>query len=241
MRLIFIRHAEPDYEHNCLTEKGEREAKILAGRVKNWPVRDLFVSPIPRAQMTADPCLAALGREAVMLPWLEEFHYYCIDATTVRKHVPWDLVPEFFTRIPEMYDKEKWMETEYYRSNPDLVPGYHKLCGQVDEFLAGYGYIRDGEMYRCLPMTEGDEEENIVMFCHFGITNFILSHLIGISPALLCMHFVSLPTGITIVNAEKRLHDYAHWRIQVYGDVAHLREAGEPASYYASFAPPFRL
>ena len=39
MRLIFIRHAEPDYEHDSLTEKGWREAKLagcphekLAGR-----------------------------------------------------------------------------------------------------------------------------------------------------------------------------------------------------------------
>ena len=32
MRLIFIRHAEPDYQHNCLTEKGCREAEILCGR-----------------------------------------------------------------------------------------------------------------------------------------------------------------------------------------------------------------
>ncbi len=33
MRLIFIRHAEPDYEHNTLTKKGFREAEILSNRV----------------------------------------------------------------------------------------------------------------------------------------------------------------------------------------------------------------
>ena len=36
MRLIFIRHAEPDYEHDSLTEKGWREAKLLAVRTKSW-------------------------------------------------------------------------------------------------------------------------------------------------------------------------------------------------------------
>ncbi len=241
MRLIFIRHAEPDYENDCLTEKGRREAQILAGRVAHWPIRDIFVSPIPRAQMTAEPSLEALGRSAEVIPWLAEFRYYTPDPITGRMHVPWDLVPEFFTRIPEMYDKEKWQETEYFRINPDLVPAYHQLCKDVDAFLEKYGYIRDGEMYRCTYKAEGDDEENVVLFCHFGITNFILSHMIGISPALLNMHFLSLPTGITIVNSEKRLHNYAHWRIQCYGDVSHLREAGEPASYYASFAPPFRL
>ena len=38
MRLIFIRHAEPDYEHDSLTEKGWREAKLLAVRTKSWQV-----------------------------------------------------------------------------------------------------------------------------------------------------------------------------------------------------------
>lgn len=36
MRLIFIRHGEPDYEHDSLTEKGWREAKLLAARTKDW-------------------------------------------------------------------------------------------------------------------------------------------------------------------------------------------------------------
>ena len=44
MRLIFIRHGEPDYEHDSLTEKGWREAKLLAARTKDWHVDDFYVS-----------------------------------------------------------------------------------------------------------------------------------------------------------------------------------------------------
>ena len=43
MRLIFIRHGEPDYEHDSLTEKGWREAKLLAARTKDWHVDDFCV------------------------------------------------------------------------------------------------------------------------------------------------------------------------------------------------------
>ena len=32
MKLIFIRHGEPDYEADSLTEKGWREAELLAKR-----------------------------------------------------------------------------------------------------------------------------------------------------------------------------------------------------------------
>ena len=35
MRIIFVRHAEPDYANDTLTEKGWREAALLAERV-SW-------------------------------------------------------------------------------------------------------------------------------------------------------------------------------------------------------------
>ena len=39
MKLLFIRHGEPDYAHDILTEKGWREAELLAGRIAPLDVR----------------------------------------------------------------------------------------------------------------------------------------------------------------------------------------------------------
>jgi formamidopyrimidine-DNA glycosylase len=33
MRILIIRHGDPDYEHDTLTEKGHREAKLLAEKL----------------------------------------------------------------------------------------------------------------------------------------------------------------------------------------------------------------
>ena len=38
MRLIFIRHGDPDYKNDGLTEKGMREAELIAKRVASWNV-----------------------------------------------------------------------------------------------------------------------------------------------------------------------------------------------------------
>lgn len=73
MRLIFIRHAEPDYEHDSLTEKGWREAKLLAVRTKSWQVDDFYVSPLGRAQDTASFTLLEQGKTAAVMDWLHEF------------------------------------------------------------------------------------------------------------------------------------------------------------------------
>lgn len=57
MRLIFIRHAEPDYSIDSLTEKGWREAKLLAERTKRWKVDEFYCSPLGRAKDTASSTL----------------------------------------------------------------------------------------------------------------------------------------------------------------------------------------
>lgn len=49
MRLIFIRHADPDYVKDSLTEKGWREAELLARRTAQWKVDHIFCSPLGRA------------------------------------------------------------------------------------------------------------------------------------------------------------------------------------------------
>ena len=75
MKLMLIRHAEPDYAVDSLTEKGRREAELLSRRLARIPdISGIYVSPLGRAQDTAKPSLAACGREAETLEWLREFN-----------------------------------------------------------------------------------------------------------------------------------------------------------------------
>ena len=76
MRLIFIRHAEPDYEHDSLTEKGWREAKLLAVRTKSWQVDDFYVSPLGRAQDTASFTLLEQGKTPAQVSRILGDTYY---------------------------------------------------------------------------------------------------------------------------------------------------------------------
>ena len=36
MRILIVRHGDPDYEKDSLTPKGFREAELLAERFVNW-------------------------------------------------------------------------------------------------------------------------------------------------------------------------------------------------------------
>ena len=54
MKITIIRHAEPDYKNNTLTEKGFKEADILGKYLKDEKIDYIYSSPLPRAKFTAD-------------------------------------------------------------------------------------------------------------------------------------------------------------------------------------------
>ena len=115
MRIIFIRHAEPDYVHDSLTEKGQREAQLLALRVAAWKgIDDIYVSPLRRAQLTAEPSLKAMAREAVCFHWLREVASR-VTMPDGREHIAWDFCPAYWTGEPVMFDKDKWFEAPILR------------------------------------------------------------------------------------------------------------------------------
>lgn len=262
MRIIFIRHGEPDYTTDTLTGNGVREADALVARTSQWNVEQFYVSPLGRAQLTAAPTLAARGQEAITLPWLREFNVRVVDPITQEPHCAWDLMPQTYAVDPVMYDPMEWIHSAFYSQYPEVAEQWQLVREGIDGLLAQYGYIRNGAWYDFVDPTghvnpagigdlmlhgthtyeirDTDDERTIVMVCHMGITCVILGYLMGISPVIL-WHTTCIPTtGVTVINAEKRLDNVAHWRLQLLGDTRHLQEAGLPVSGYAAFSPLFQ-
>ena len=70
MRILFIRHGDPDYINDTLTKKGHREAKLLAERAADLNLGSCYVSPLGRAKDTAQYCLDKVGKTAQTVEWL---------------------------------------------------------------------------------------------------------------------------------------------------------------------------
>ena len=68
---------------DSLTEKGWREAEILAGRVSRWNI-ETFTVRRSGVHKTTSLSLAKLGRESVTIDWLKEFYYRITDEVTGR-------------------------------------------------------------------------------------------------------------------------------------------------------------
>ena len=144
MRIIFIRHGDPDYEHDSLTEKGWREAALLAERVSGWQVTDFYVSPLGRARDTASLSLQKTGRTARTLPWLREFHAPINDPARGEGVIPWDFYPAFWTKEEGMYDREGFADTPVMRTG-SVKEEFLRVSAGLDSLLADYGYVREGK------------------------------------------------------------------------------------------------
>ena len=73
MKLLIIRHGDPDYSIDSLTEKGWREARLLSARLSDMKIDKFYVSPLGRAKDTASCTLDIVGKKAKICPWLREF------------------------------------------------------------------------------------------------------------------------------------------------------------------------
>ena len=63
MRLLFIRHGDPDYSIDNLTEKGKIEAKLLSDVIGSFGIDEVYQSPLGRAKATCEYSLKVLGKK----------------------------------------------------------------------------------------------------------------------------------------------------------------------------------
>ena len=233
MKLMIIRHGDPDYSIDSLTEKGRREAELLSFRMEKEKVDAFYCSPLGRARDTARYTLDRMGREAEILDWLREFPAV-VDKPNEREDCAWDWLPRDLTAYPDFFDREKWMH--HPAMEEAGVPSlYQNVCEGIDTLLARYGYEREGDLYRAVR----PNRDTLVFFCHFGLTCVLLSHLLNVSPMVLWHGFCSAPTSVTTLYTEEREAGYAYFRTAAFGDVSHLYAKDEPPAFSARFCETF--
>ena len=230
MKLLIVRHGDPDYSIDSLTPTGWIEAELLSHRLTRLNVKAFYVSPLGRAKDTASFTLQALGREATVKPWLREFALRIQKPGETRMSPLWDWLPEIWTQDPLFYDAERWFQSKLFGGLP-VEEEYRWVTSGLDQLLADHGYVRDGRLYRAVR----PNEDTIVLFCHFGLECVLLSHLLHISPVLLWHGACAAPTSVTTVVTEERRPGVAHFRMLAFGDISHLYTAGQAPAFAARF------
>ena len=230
MKLIFIRHADPDYVKDSLTEKGFKEAEYLSLKMVNIPADYYYVSPLGRAKDTAAFTLDKLGKKAIECDWLQEFKGKCIRPDKESEMICWDWLPEDWTAQDCFYDKDRWLSSPVFEGT-NIRSEYEYVISSFDKLMEEHGYVRNGGYYNSV----SPNNDTLVFFCHFGVTAVILSHLLGISPMLLWHGMVAAPSSVTTLASEERRPGKAYFRMSSYGDISHLYAQNEPPAFAARF------
>lgn len=226
MRILLIRHAEPDYSVDSLTAKGQVEAELLSRRLIHYHIRDFYVSPLGRAQATASYTLEKLGRKAETLLWLREFRgSYPDPESGTRRIVAWDVKPRIWKTFPGVMNIETWCDSPAFDGG-DVREIWKETTDGVDSLLGRYGCFREGPVWRF----DRNDDFTIALFCHFGISMAILGYLTDISPMILWHHTLCLPSSVTEIVTEERVRGEVSFRMTKLGDLTHLEAAGEKRS-----------
>lgn len=232
MRILIIRHGDPDYVNDTLTEKGHREAKLLAQRLCKEKIDYIYSSPLGRAKHTCDYTARALGKEqdVVVQDWLKEFGCGNLNFPSGNSYNCWDWLPSDWVEHEKMYHYKDWYKQDFYK-NTDIEERFRYVTDGLDSVLAKHGYVRSENGYK----TEQGTHETIAFFCHFGLEMVLLSHLCGISPIPLWHHFTALTSSLTTIYTEERVKGEVIFRCAGFGDVGHLYAGGEEPSFAARF------
>jgi broad specificity phosphatase PhoE len=231
MRIYLIRHADPDYDRDSITDIGRQEAHALAQRMHAEKLDAIFTSPMGRARETARYTTELTGLSATIQPWMAEFQDFHIDVkpwgTLAGWHTPGEVV-----RAEEM--TQAWREMPLF-ADPAIVSTVSKMEQQSDLFLEQLGYERQGGRYRILKQNQ----HKVAVFAHGGFGLTWLAHLLGVPAPLVWCGFWLLPSSVTTILFEERSADFAVPRCLGVGDVSHLFAAGLPvqprgirANYY---------
>ena len=237
MRILIVRHGDPDYINDSLTEKGEREAELLSVRIAKEKIDEVYVSPLGRAKKTAEACLKKMdpGIKPVTLDWLMEFapRIKRPDKTD-RESICWDWMPKDWTKEDVFYDFDKWTAHPVFKE-ADVEKEVKWVYTEFEKFLSDHGYVKEGRFFKA----EKPNDKTIVFFCHFGLECVLLSFLLNIPVMLLWHGFIAAPTSVTTIYTEERLQGDAYFRVSSFGDISHLYVADEPPAFSGRFCELF--
>lgn len=223
MKIMIIRHGDPDYTIDSLTEKGWREAELLSKRLTKANIDDFYCSPLGRARDTASPTLKKLGKNAEILDWMEEFRGIVVSPYTGKDRIVWDLPPMLWCGDERYYDIKRWNEPDLV-ANSNTSKIFKETTDGVDALLERYGWKREGMAYR------GGEDATIALVCHFALGITVMAYLLGISPVVAQHNFYLAPTSVTTLVAQTDSSGLSHFRAIGVGDISHLYIEGEPMS-----------
>ena len=220
MRIIFIRHGEPDYAHDCLTEQGRIQALAAAERLREEEIEEIYTSPLGRAAETAAATAETLNLPVQTLDFMRELHWGSVDGTPVPANGhPWDLADRLAAEGWDLTDPA-WREHPYFSNNLVTAEADH-VARKTDEWLLTLGYEREGAFYRCV--RADNRQKTVALFSHGGSSAAAIGHILNLPFPYACGLFHLEFTGITVIRLDRNPGKQTLPCLELANDGRHIR------------------
>ena len=220
MKLVFVRHGDPNYIDNCLTPLGHRQAEALACRLKDsgTDFTAVYSSKYGRALETAEHSAKRLHKPVAVLDFIHEISYGLSGMSQEERdaYSPW-IAPVKLVKDGvklHSYDPDDFWAYKGTR----LEETTKRVCEGFDAWMKEMGFSREGECYRC----ERDNRDTLLIFAHGGSISCILGYLMSLNVLTACTYFRLNCTGICEVEFRSRPGELIIPLIWSFNDHSHL-------------------
>lgn len=224
--VILLRHGEPDWypggqdvavDDAGLTSRGQAQARCAAKALSKQRIDAIYVSPLLRAQETAEPLSAATGIPATMVPAFAEISIAGTAGLSQRD------VDRYFLEAVRRPLAEHWSGWPRGESFRDF---HARVCGGLDGVLARHGMTPARE-HEFTVWEQPDRPMTIVIVAHGGTNAVLLTHLLDVPPVPWeWVRFESELAAYSIVQARPLGQRGCIWSLIDFGEVDHLRAEG---------------
>lgn len=179
MEIVLARHAEPEWvkddlnvDDPPLTDRGRRQAELLARRLAEETFDAIYVSPLVRAQQTAAPLLEAIDVGRVEThDWLHEIRNPLWHGT------PREKADAAYAEERSRPAAARWTGLEGGESVRDFVA---RIQAGALEFFGNLGMTHTGQS---LPVWSIDRtEQKILLVAHAGTNSVVIGTVLGLDP-----------------------------------------------------------
>lgn len=221
MNLYIVRHGNPDYGRECLTDLGHIQAEACAEEMLGLKIDEIISSPMGRAVETAEHIATKIGCEIQIEPWLEEIEHYGYNPDgNLTRAVQMDPT---FLRSPEVEAMgADWAKHPAFNGEQTAHEMVDRIYSGARDLLERYGYVEEGSRFRI----ETPSEKNIAVYSHAGTFLVLAGYLLRL-PELISWHsFFVRQTGISWVNLNNFDSGYTVPRFYSMGQTDHLARRG---------------
>ncbi len=228
MFLYIVRHGDPDYTTDTLTERGKLQAEAVAKRLSDSGITRVFSSPLGRARETAEPTCRLLGLDCTIEEWTRE-----IDEETYTAFP--DGTPKSVSTIQNTYYRENGnIDLDYRRAfecqgfcDSGMSKALESITAGGNDFLERLGYRAENGNYRILR----PNNEKIALFCHGAMGRVFIASLLHIPLHLMWAGFRYTHTGVTILEFKNNENGLTAPACLCYSDMSHLYANGPDMLY----------